>query len=335
MPRPLIRIVAGLLFAGLVAIGLWQVLRSDASGGNAATGPKHGTRIGTSDPDEPSSDEQGGVVLPSPSQSSNDATVGASRPDTPLWSAAREAGVADASALRPSGSVTVKEPGTVVENLDISGTIVLKAPATVRNVRLRYGGNAFGIRVYDDAAGSTIENVHLIAHATCGPNGMIHGGPVVVRLARIEGCADGIKVHSGSTYEYNWISMSKPSTSDKHLDAMQNVGDDVIIRGNILDADADRGGNAAYIATDTAKSQPECAGSVLLQANLLSGGNYTVFAHQFNVEAIDNTFANDLDENGQPDHQYGRWSGTACSTLAGNTIFETREPVTTAQGSTD
>lgn len=212
--------------------------------------------------------------------------TGTSGTPTAEWIVAN-AGLSNPAALRASGGLTITQDGAVVENVDVAGTISVKANnVTLRNCRVRGYSSVNVVRLYAGFSGLTIEHCVIEALASptdpmAGPNGAIGGSSasrMTVRHTEIRGYADGIKAEPYSLYEYNHIHMSKPSGSSKHLDGIQGSGRSYwTVRGNVIDADVSRGGNAAVFAQAYNGSMNFHIYGIVIEANYLRGGNFTVF----------------------------------------------------------
>lgn len=197
------------------------------------------------------------------------------------------AGLLDDTVLTPSSGFTVTQDGAVVENLDVSGVLTVKAnDVTIRNVRVRGYSAVNVIRLYPGYEGLTIE--HSVIEAlpnpsdpTSGPTGAIGGNGasrMTVRHSEILGFADGIKAEPDSLYERNYIHMTKPAGAAKHLDGVQGSADSRwTVRENVIDADIDRGGNAAVFAQAWNGKNCYAIEDVVVEGNYLRGGNYTVY----------------------------------------------------------
>lgn len=212
----------------------------------------------------------------SPTQPMPDGALAARRSDPPRraadWPSAANTGVPDGTVLSPAGAQTVVEDGAVVEDLDVRGTIEVRAHrVTIRRSRVRSRAHVL-IRVYPGFVGTVIEDVELDGLGSTATDG-ITGSHVTVRRSNIHDVVDGIKIGHWSVYEDNWIH-GLAAGDDAHPDGMQALeAAGFEIRGNVIDAPASRGGNAALLLK--ADSGPISDG--VIEGNRLNGGNYTVF----------------------------------------------------------
>lgn len=238
------RSVVGLavLAAGVVALGV-------------ALGAVLGVVMGT-DPPEP---QVGRAPAPEPSAS-------------PAWPGPATSGVPDGVRLEPSASRSVEEDGAVLDGLDVRGSIQIRAhDVTIRRTRVASRGHAL-IRVHPGFAGTLIEDVELDGLGSTATDGVV-GSHLTVRRADIHGVVDGVKVGSHSRYEDNWIH-DLASGDGAHPDGMQALqGERFVIRGNVIDAPASRGGNSALLL----KADAGPIRDAVVEGNRLSGGNYTVY----------------------------------------------------------
>ena len=193
---------------------------------------------------------------------------------------AASTGVQPGVSLTPSGSVTVTKAGTVLQNLDVDGVIVIAADdVTVRNVRVTTDTTSFGIYVQKGFSRAVIDHVDIqLPTSSCSNAGVAGGDYTTVRSSDIRGCGDGIKAWDYGLYEGNYIHTEKPDGSDKHLDGIQGSGKtNYTIRNNNIDQPISAGGNAAvFIQAYNGASEFEC-NDLTVENNWLNGGNYTVF----------------------------------------------------------
>jgi len=253
--------------------------------GSAVTVPTSTTTVPPTTPPTTEATESGGRTEPTVAPPPTDIAVAKPPPEgMPSREAIiNGAGPSNPGALRRSGSITVTDDGAVVENVDVSGTITIKANnVTVRNCRASGYSSVAVIRTYAGFSGTRVERCHVVALANGageGPTGVIQGGVrTYVGHTEIEGYADGIKAETDSLYEYNYIHTYKPSGSEKHLDGIQGSGDShFTVRRNVVDQPVSRGGNSAIFVQSWNGSINIHTYGVVVQENWLRGGNYTVY----------------------------------------------------------
>lgn len=210
----------------------------------------------------------------------------------PLPPAVSDAGLSDADALEESDSLVVTEDGSIVEDLDVSGTITIKADdVTIRNVRVRTDTDAFAVQVGRGVSGTLIEHCELevgtggtTANAAVGGSGDSQGlagtepgSNVTVKLCRIRGLGDGIKAANYSLYEKNVITMERGPETSKHVDGIQASGSSGwTARQNWIDQAYQGGHNSAIFAQPyTGKVDTEIS-DISIVGNWVNGGTFTI-----------------------------------------------------------
>lgn len=180
--------------------------------------------------------------------------------------------------LQESGSITVDEPGTVIEGLRVRGRITVEASGvTIRDTLVESGGSAYGIRILGPARGVLVENVEVDNQDAGGIGIFFNGGSGVVRSANIHSGSDGIRIQSSDvTVEQSYIHDLKREPGGHHDSIQIRSGDNVTVRGNSL---------GPYVArTDDPMNAAIQVGSLLegplsgltVEDNLMDGGNFTV-----------------------------------------------------------
>ena len=155
---------------------------------------------------------------------------------------AHNTGPSDPEALVPSGSLTIKTDGAVVENVDITGLVRIRADRVeLRNFRIDATGTFYGIKIDGGHSGIVLEDGEIHGMDSAGILGAgftgrrlhIHdssgdglkiggeGGPTVVEYSfieklgrKVDSHADGNQTRGGShiTFRYNNIYMPYPGT---------------------------------------------------------------------------------------------------------------------------
>lgn len=190
-------------------------------------------------------------------------------------------GVPAGSRLTPSRGLTITEPGTVIEGLDVRGCIdVLADDVTVRNTRVRCTDpdRVMVVRVGDGARRLVVESSELDGGGKVDIG--IGWGDYTLRRVEIHGVVDGARFGHRVTVEESWIH-DMARIGSLHPDALQTTSAaDVVIRGNVLDPTrrGDDGGedlnNAALMLGSETGTQE--VRDVLVEHNRLDGGNYSL-----------------------------------------------------------
>lgn len=246
-----------------------------------------------------------------------DCTAGLSSGDFP---GADDTGVPAGTSLRPSGSLTVTEDGAVIDGLDVSGTITVRADGvTIRRTRVRTSGQRFGINVATNTSGTVIEDVEIVGTDDNCSIGIVHGH-YTLRRGDVSGCVDGLRAGSNTTVEHSYVHDLRwfPGA---HSDALQSMGgSNIRIVGNTLEGRWQNSTAAIIMGTLAAQLK-----DVLIEGNQLSGGTYTVYVSQsnestpapVNVRLVGNVWVS-----GSWKYGTHRISDTADVTWSGNTTTE-------------
>lgn len=186
--------------------------------------------------------------------------------------------------------MVVTTPGTVIDAVDISGTLEIRASnVTVKRSRIR--GSAYAVvRVSDGLSGVVFEDVEVDGLGTTSNAGGING-PATVRRADIQRVENGVVPGSGSLIVDSWIhNLAAPGAP--HYDGVQIDGGlaNIVIRHNTITVPE----QTAAVMIDNYFGP---ISNMTVDNNLLSGGTYTVYSDgQFSggpitgVKIINNRF---------------------------------------------
>lgn len=224
--------------------------------------------------------------------------------------------------LTPSPALKITKDGAVIENLDVSGRILVRANnVTIRNVRVRTNTTTFGINVAKGYGGTVIDHaeIHMGVGgrdgeagvgglgAFQGTHGKKPGDNVTLTNSVIRGFADGIKATDYSLYEGNDIKVTRSPGSRKHVDGVQGSGrSNYVIRGNRIDLGYAPGHNGAVFIEAEASGRDRRTGGIVVENNWLNGGVYTL--HTEDGRAKKKGFLYDIVVRGNvfgPDYKYG------------------------------
>jgi len=216
----------------------------------------------------------------------------------PATRAEVEAGVAPGHRLRSSGSVTVSKPGTVIDGLDINGTLTIAANnVTVKNTRVT-SGNAYNIvKVDDSATGVTFDHVTVDGkgmNGTEGANGIY--GPGTYNAVAVSGVENGFVPSSGATITGSWVH-NLASPGSPHYDGIQIDGarSNITVKNSTVDLTGLTQTSAVMV-----DNYFGAATNITITGNRLLGAGYTVYADgQFNSNPITVTYANNRIGKGQ------------------------------------
>ena len=195
-------------------------------------------------------------------------------------------GPTNPSILVPSGSITVTQDGTVIENVSVSGTITVKAAnVTIRNFRVNGGGNSngggssYGINVKDVASNVLIEDGEIFG---INSSGLLGADFTARRIEIHHSGGDAIKTTGNNLVESCWLHHLGMNVGS-HADGNQTrSGDNVVFRGNFIDMpinDSGAGPGAPFKSNAAAINQAASGNitNVLFDSNWMNGGNYTIW----------------------------------------------------------
>ena len=246
---------------------------------------------------------------------SQSAAVAAEIPDG--FPNASNTGLSNPSILtKHDGGMTITEDNTVLENMEIHGTIRIEANNVVmRNVWV-YSTGFWTIRV--DSGSLLIEHSE-IGHADYPGERGIGGENITGRYLDIHHSEDGIKLDSNNLYEHIYIHDLDTLAGGPHADAIQADGGakNAIVRHATLDSTGPLGlGNAAIIL----KSDLGSIDNILIEDAYLNGGNYTFYSREggngnpSNVVLRNSVFG--------PDYNFGRISIDGTIGFENNTLWD-------------
>lgn len=180
-------------------------------------------------------------------------------------------GVPGDAVLTPSGPLTIDQPGTVVDGLDIAGCVqVLASDVVIRRSRVTCSGGE-AVVSQSQGSGLRIEDSELRGGAQRANAGVWSAAPYALVRSEVSNVRDGAFVASGTTIEGNWVHDLAQQSGD-HNDLLQMVGGSgVVIRGNRLEHTRDQ--TAAIMV----KSDVGPIDDVLIEGNLLAGGSYSLY----------------------------------------------------------
>ncbi len=199
----------------------------------------------------------------------------------------------DESSLTPMTGMTITTNGYVLENVKVTGTIVIRANNVIlRNFRIDANGNSYGIECIQNFSGALFEDGEVLDASSCGVYGK---GFTARRLEVHEGGGDAFKAHGDALIEDCWIHHLGMGPG-AHADGDQSlVGMNITIRHNNIDMPVDIPGHESNSALSISAFYGP-AGNILIEKNWLNGGNYTLFltndayGPMTNVRLIDNRF---------------------------------------------
>lgn len=188
---------------------------------------------------------------------------------------ASTAGVPSGTVLKSSGSMKITTAGTVVDGVDIKGSIYISASdVTIKNSKV--AGSAYAaIQIAEGTKNVRIENVDVDGLGMSGSAGSAGiAGPADVVGTDIKGVENGIVPGSGSTLTGNYIH-NLVSPGAPHYDGIQIDGglSNIVIKKNTIDLDEHSQTSAVMIDNYFGPIS-----NIDVDGNILLGGGYTVYS---------------------------------------------------------
>ncbi|CCH85906.1 Carbohydrate-binding CenC domain protein [Modestobacter italicus] len=176
------------------------------------------------------------------------------------------------------GDLTVFKSGTVIDGIDLTGCITIRAnDVVIRNSRITCSASATNMVV---ATSGTYRNL-VVEDSELDGAGIVDIGigwqNYTLRRVEVRGTNDGARAGSNTTVDASWIH-AMVRKGDLHPDAVQSTGGaNITITGNTLDprnyGTGDQGNAAIMLGSEL---RPFYLQDVVVAGNRLSGGNYTV-----------------------------------------------------------
>ncbi|MBO3746962.1 hypothetical protein J5X84_12870 [Streptosporangiaceae bacterium NEAU-GS5] len=213
------------------------------------------------------------------------------------WPGPSNTGVPDGVVLKPSGSIKVTVPGTVIEGMDVHGEIeVMADDVVVRNTRVRGVEGWWGILQRQGYSGLTVEDTEIFGNGRQRTQfGILNQGVMItVRRVDVHTISNGISTEQGLV-EDSYFHDPK-YYKDDHVDMIMSSGPPadgtkLVIRHNTAINTLDQTG-AISLFQDFGVVR-----DVTVQNNLMAGGGWAFYAGagvkgvSSNIKVIGNVFS--------------------------------------------
>ncbi len=193
-------------------------------------------------------------------------------------------GVPAGTPLAPSGGFTVSTDGTVVNALDVSGTIEVAANnVTIKNSEVRTSGD-FGIDIEAGVTGTVIKNVTINGLDTTSAGelqwGIYNQGAFDAVSADHVDFYNGERILVGPGTLTNSFCLDNVNNPRAHYECIYEGQGSVTLDHNTL-LTAHNQTAAIYLSTDFGP-----LGTVKVTNNLLAGGSYTLYGGATSTEGV-------------------------------------------------
>lgn len=191
------------------------------------------------------------------------------------WPSAGNTGVPSGTSLKSSGSVTVSTDGTIINGLDIKGTVTVRAKnVTIENSKIEAGSGDWALQV---ASGSVTLKDSEITGSAYGA--VVGDNYTLLRDDISDFHGDGMKLGDNVTVQDCWIHHAT-TQNGQHADGMQLQGgqSNVLIKHNSIDPEENGSNAAVFLKNDLGPNNT--VGPVVVDDNLLGGGGFTLYAYK-------------------------------------------------------
>lgn len=216
------------------------------------------------------------------------------------------------SDLTPSGSMSITVAGTIIDKMNITGNVEVRAAnVVIKNSKISDKGY-WPVRVFSGAS-LTIEATEIVGASNSeAAIGIDSGGTYSASLLDVHGSADGLRAGSGVVIENCYIHDLSVVSGVTHNDGIQMLsGTNVRISNNYIDVK--NGCNSAIII----QTDSGAISDVTISSNYLNGGGYTIFSRKGSEGSIPTGIVITGNRFGRS-YQYGLLSADGTPTWSGN-----------------
>jgi hypothetical protein len=243
-------------------------------------------------------------------------------PGAAPWPTAQTTGVPAGTTLKThSGGLTITKAGTILDAILVTGTVTVQAPnVTIRRSRIAPGTQTYwAVRQLPGATNLMIEDSEIAGgKAQSGISQQASG--LTVRRVSIHDAEKGIDARDSVTVQDSWLYNVGSGLSD------QGGVSAITIAHNVITGT--RGGEAAIALYNNAGP----VSAVVIDDNLLAGGNYTLYPGTGNgshdIRVTRNHFSRSVSPHGGSYGPVETWNGKQSgNTWTANVWDDTNAPV--------
>ncbi len=211
------------------------------------------------------------------------------------WPGPDNTGYPAGKSLRNTSGRIINADNTVIEGEKITGGLVIDAKnVVVKNswvIQSAGGVNASGVIKIEPGASVTIVRTTLDGSNATHAGIWYEGARLVARENNIYGVNDGIFSWDGDNYviEDNYLHDFTEDAANGHVDGFQTEGaSHGIIRHNVFDVQQDQ---TSAVAIWNGRRDSD---DILIENNLMAGGGFTVYAHDYHPSSDNPTGGNSV-----------------------------------------
>lgn len=181
--------------------------------------------------------------------------------------------------LTASGSITTTTDGEVIEDVEVTGRILVEHEnVIIRNVKVNVTGR-YGVEIpialHDGGASYTMTDSEVAGVSGERSACVVHYGTWTIERSYIHGCSDGVKMLSNQTLQESIVEgpYYDGPEGDAHNDAVQTVGgsNSKLIRNKL------HGPFQAQTSAFILQTNNGPIDGWLIESNELSGGGFTAY----------------------------------------------------------
>lgn len=195
----------------------------------------------------------------------------------PGFPTSQTTGVPAGTRLTPSnGDIVIKKDGTVLDKLDITGCVTIRANnVSIRRTRITCAGKPgiWPIRVYDGFKNTRVSDTEIDGAGIASV--AVLGNNYSLTRVNVHNSTDGPRLGSGTSIVDSYVHdlARRPGT---HNDTLQTIGgSNIVVRGNTLLAYKPSTDDPMNGAIQTGRLLTPLS-NMLVEDNYLDGGTYTV-----------------------------------------------------------
>jgi len=204
-------------------------------------------------------------------------------PSLPTWPNATNTGVPATVTLQPSGGFTVTQDGAVVNGLEITGCLVIRANnVTVQNTRVHQNDLCYGgaIDVGYTNSGIVVKDTEIDGGNKNGWGQLIGNSGYTCIRCNLHNGGHGFHMNSNVTILDSYVHdlYHDPVTQSHDDAAITNGGDHLVLRHNNLNCDANNLGGGGCTGAIVLLGDFAPVSYVTADNNLLNGGAFALYA---------------------------------------------------------
>jgi hypothetical protein len=203
-------------------------------------------------------------------------TTTTTRPPTTGWPGPSNTGVPPGTALRPSGDITINTAGTVIDGLDVSGCILVRASnVTIKRTRVR--GACWGGAIdtdYGAYRNIMISDVEIDGLGQMPQAALLGNNGFTCLRCNIHHGGRAVSMGGDVVIQDSWLHDEVSGPGTHNTAAGSNGGSNMTVRHSVLDINTPEGASAAL----SFYGDFSPVDNITVDNNLFNGGAYCTMA---------------------------------------------------------